>query len=159
VSKTLLSAFLSILSLSVQGASILNTPPFNCEMTQATAPSSPAEFVFSVRNQLNEDVHLLSWYTPLEGPMSDLFIITNAAGMTLPYQGMMVKRGTPQEEDYIIISGGETVKVNIDLGAAYPFAKGEYQIKLKPGMWQYRLDGEGFSTECGMKALTVRGLW
>jgi hypothetical protein len=156
VSRILLSTFLCIFSLSLKGATLFNTPALHCEMTQATASSSATELVFSVRNRLDKEVKLLSWYTPLEGLMSDLFIITDDDGEALPYQGMMVKRGAPQESDYIAIPVGEAVEVVLELGLAYPFDSGEYQITLKPLMWEYRIGDKEFKGECGRETITIR---
>lgn len=156
MNRILLSAFLCIFSLTTQGATLFNTPAMHCEMTQETEANSPTEFVFSVTNQLDNDVQVLSWYTPLEGMMADLFIITNDSGEVLPYEGMMVKRGAPLESDYINIPAGEEVNMVLELATAYPFDSGEYQIKLKPRMWEYQIGGEVFKVECAMETVILR---
>jgi hypothetical protein len=98
---------------------------------------------FSLTNLLEEDIELLTWYTPFEGFLSDLFIITDSQDEKLVYQGVMVKRGTPEPSDYLVLKPKETVSINIKLSDAYIFTnstytKNTFSVELKPAQFTYR---------------------
>jgi len=93
---------------------------------------------FSLTNLLEEEIELLTWYTPFEGFLSDLFIITNSEDQKLTYQGMMVKRGIPELSDYLPLKPHETTTINMELSKAYRFSKNTFTVKLKPTQLTYR---------------------
>jgi hypothetical protein len=93
---------------------------------------------FSLRNPHNKKMKLLMWYTPFEGFLSDLFIITNSdSHEKLKYQGPMVKRLKPQPEDYLSISANEVSSTTLNLSLSYHFPPGNYQLKLKSHIYDY----------------------
>lgn len=132
----------------MQGASIMHQQAFQCKMSLTDETTSPTQLTFSVTNQLNDEVKLLIWYTPFEGLLSDMFIITTEAGEALDYQGMMVKRSQPDESDYLTLTPKSRKEITLELSQAYPFNQGKYRIQLKPRDWQYQVNDQTFSSIC-----------
>lgn len=91
-----------------------------------------AEVLFYLENKGTQPVSILPWNTPLEGELTaDIFDI-NVAGMSLQYQGIMIKRLAPTESDYIKIAVGERREVVIDLADSYDMsAMGSYVVQLR----------------------------
>lgn len=106
----------------------------HCFTTLKVAPLSIDEVVlnFTLKNTTDKKIKLLIWYTPFEGCLSDLFVITNSdTGEQLNYQGPMVKRLKPQADDYLTLAANEVSSTKLNLSLAYVFTAGNYQIKLK----------------------------
>lgn len=73
---------------------------------------------FTLANTSPKDLWVLTWYTPLEGIKGKIFTMT-CNGVEIPYEGRMVKRAAPLEEDYILIKSGETVSAANDLATVF----------------------------------------
>jgi peptidyl-Lys metalloendopeptidase len=72
-------------------------------------------------NRGDQVVRVLRWNTPLEASLvGDLYRITTDE-FVLPYQGRMVKRGAPKNEDYVVLNAGESVTNAQDLSLSYSF--------------------------------------
>jgi hypothetical protein len=85
----------------------------------------------TVTNQSQSDIAVLSWYTPFEGFLSHMFDVAHN-GSLQAYQGPMVKRSTPRQEDYFILRSGAARTININLGLLYDFSQpGEYEIQYR----------------------------
>ncbi len=86
-----------------------------------------------VENTSSSAVELLIWNTPFEQPLSaDIFTVTRN-GEPLPYQGRMVKRASPQPGDWLALSPGERLTVDVDLALAYGIeGAGDYRVALAP---------------------------
>ncbi|WP_448567699.1 hypothetical protein [Thalassotalea ganghwensis] len=111
---------------------------------------------YQLTNTSTHQLKLLTWYTPLEGFMSNLFEITDSEGHQLAYQGPMFKRATPQEQDFITIAPQEKVSVTLNLLEAYPLTSGQYQVSLKPKMVQIVIDNQSISTQlCQHRSISV----
>jgi len=112
----------------------------SCSVSISATPL-PADQVtlnFSLESPYNKKMRLLIWYTPFEGFLSDLFIITHSkTGKQLNYQGPMVKRLQPQPEDYLSVSSNEVTSAKVNLSLAYAFTSGNYQLKLKSDTFYY----------------------
>ncbi len=127
--------FLSCLSISTTKA-FENMEPkvITCTISVDSLPLSTEAVLldFSLTNLLDEKIELLTWFTPFEGFLSDLFVITNKeTGKKLNYQGPMVKRIEPNIEDYLTISAKKTISMTLNLSQAYQFSPGIYLLKLK----------------------------
>jgi hypothetical protein len=85
---------------------------------------------FSLFNHSDDDLSVLSWYTPLEGFYSNLFIIKDQNGEALPYQGPMVKRANPLPADYVMIRANGSVATMLDLTLVYNLIPGDYKVQL-----------------------------
>lgn len=96
---------------------------------------------FTLTNSLDKKLELLTWYTPLEGFLSDLFIITNKeTGEPLIYQGPMVKRIQPDIEDYVNMPAMKKISTILNLSQAYKFRTGSYLLKLKRNSFHLKND-------------------
>lgn len=73
---------------------------------------------FTIENISREKVWVLKWYTPLEGVKGKIFHVL-CDGKEIPYEGLMMKRGEPTNEDYIQIDQGSFVSAEIDLSKVY----------------------------------------
>ena len=71
-----------------------------------------------LENTSNENLWVLTWYTPLEGLKGKIFRVM-CDGQEIPYEGPMVKRGQPKKDDYIQLLPRKSVSARIDLLSAY----------------------------------------
>jgi len=110
----------------------MNKSSFKCELTLPVEQklSEGIYITFSVLNNTSEEYSLLTWYTPFEGFMSNLFIIEDNQGNKVEYQGPMVKRSSPLLEDYIAIPAGKKKLITLDLTQVYQLTKGDFNLKL-----------------------------
>lgn len=91
----------------------------------------PIVIGFSLENPSPNAVWILKWYTPLEGIKGKIFEL-KCDGEDIPYEGRMVKRGAPEQEDYIWLEAGSSVQVEVDLSRDYSFPKcGDCKLKFK----------------------------
>ena len=85
----------------------------------------------TITNTQDKDYFMLKRYTPLEGLISPLFSITRDGEM-VPYDGILVKRGPPSEDDYVRIRAKTSVLSSVDLSEAYSFnSAGPYKVNLQ----------------------------
>lgn len=86
---------------------------------------------FTFQNHTDEEIIVLSWFTPFEGIAGEIFDIKHD-GKAVSYHGILVKRGDPLAEDYITIAAGGTLSTEIDLAESYDFSKaGDYDIEFR----------------------------
>jgi len=91
----------------------------------------PIELEFKVTNQSDQAVYLLTWYTPLEGIMGNIFRVTYDE-WELPYLGPLVMRAAPLADQYVMLSAGESVTNVVDLSTVYDFSEvGIYKVAYK----------------------------
>ncbi|WP_281560025.1 hypothetical protein [Thalassomonas sp. RHCl1] len=133
--------------------------PFQCRLSLADKQVLEAGvwINFTISNTSDQDLELLSWYTPFEGFMGELFVIKDAEGKTLNYQGPKVKRLTPQPSDFISISAHSELDTELDLTLVYPLSTGSYSISLKPRRLEYKArvnDADLLPFNCSAQELT-----
>ena len=130
---------LAFVTLTSAGEVPANTIPefsLDCtlDMDEIYPAGEPANLVFALHNPTDRPLYVLAWYTPLEGIAGDNFQITQD-GTTLPYQGVLAKRGDPTREDYIVIEPGEIASVEVDLRMGYDLSvPGFYQVQFTTGL-------------------------
>ncbi len=73
---------------------------------------------FILYNLSDDNIWILTWYTPLEGLKGKIFLIT-CDGKEIFYEGRMVKRGDPTRDDYVHIVPKGSVSAEVDLSSAY----------------------------------------
>ncbi|NLR16655.1 protease [Pseudoalteromonas peptidolytica] len=78
--------------------------------------SYPVKFTFT--NLGNEDAKFLIWHTPFEGWWSQ-FLVVEQNGKKLNYQGPMAKRLTPEANEFLTLTAGQSKSVELDLTLAY----------------------------------------
>jgi hypothetical protein len=86
---------------------------------------------FTCTNTSSDGVHVLKWFTPLEGIAGDIFRVERD-GVELAYRGKLVKRGPPISEDYVWLEAGESVSAQVDMAEGYDFSQaGLYTIEFR----------------------------
>jgi len=88
---------------------------------------------FSVSNPDGFDLRVLKWGTPFEGIKSDMFTVSHLHQYTGPktYLGILMKRGDPITEDFLIVPSYSTVSIEFDLDQTYHFDSiGKYLVTL-----------------------------
>jgi hypothetical protein len=121
----------------------IEQPPIVCKFRIASEQSIiDGVFIdFVLLNQSNSDLSVLTWYTPLEGFFSNLFIITDKHGEQISYQGPVVKRSTPTSVDYQLIRSKGNVATLLDLSLMYCLIPGDYKLQLNKKTLQVIEDG------------------
>lgn len=88
---------------------------------------------FEIKNNTGKDLFVLIWNTPLEGLVSDSVKIIGKRNKKIEYDGIMIKRGEPTFEDFILIRNGESKKQKVNLSEAYDLSnQDEYTLELNP---------------------------
>lgn len=96
-----------------------------------------ANLIFELTNHSKVPVHILKWNTPLEGLKSDCLNVKKN-GKPVSYDGLLIKRGQPQPNDFITLHPGESISNKIDVGEAYNISKpGEVKVDYKPESLKY----------------------
>jgi len=86
---------------------------------------------FILTNTSDQDLMILKWNTPLEEITNDVFRITRGP-YRIPYDGIMIKKGSPSASDYLNLPSGETVTSTTEITKHYGINKaGDYNIALK----------------------------
>ncbi len=100
---------------------------------EVPSPLSSGEAVrlrFTLTNHSPEKLYVLTWYTPLEGILGEIFRVKRD-GQLLSYEGPLVMRGDPLPENYVLLDPGASVSAEVDLATAYDFSQaGEYTIEF-----------------------------
>jgi hypothetical protein len=87
---------------------------------------------FTLRNRSARPVSVLTWQTPLEGLLGDVFRVRKDGGEPLPYRGPMVKRGDPDADDYVRLAPGAEATEEVDVALAYDLTSpGRYAISFR----------------------------
>ena len=88
---------------------------------------------FEIKNNTGEDLYVLSWNTPLEGIVSDCINIIGRKNKKIEYDGIMIKRGEPTYEEFILIKEGESKRKEINLSEAYDLTnQDQYTLEFNP---------------------------
>ncbi len=86
---------------------------------------------FTITNQGDAPMYLLTWYTPFEGILGDIFKITHQE-QELAYLGPLVMRAEPLPEQYLRLDPGQSQTAVVDLAGVYDLSvPGEYQIAFR----------------------------
>ena len=101
----------------------------------AAATGSAADFLGSVEvtvtNTSRHTVRVPRWQLPSDFIEAKVFEVTRD-GQPVQYEGPMIKRPLPQSADFAILRAGESVRVMVDLSAAYDLSKtGDYTVTYK----------------------------
>jgi peptidyl-Lys metalloendopeptidase len=93
--------------------------------------------IFELTNHSNIPVHILKWNTPLEGLKSDCLNVKKN-GKAVSYDGMLVKRGQPQPNDFITLHPGESISNKVDVSEAYNISTpGQVKVDYKTDSLKY----------------------
>ena len=105
---------------------------FECtlEAKEAYVIGEPVNLRFSLQNQTDRTLNILTWYTPLEGIAGEIFSVMRD-GNEVPYRGILAKRGDPSKDEYVTIKPGATVSVEVDLAKDYDLSQvGRYHVEF-----------------------------
>ena len=69
---------------------------------------------FTLESEAETDLWILKWYTPLEGIKGKILQVT-CDGEEIPYEGIMMKRGKPRKENYVLLHPQESTHAEFDL--------------------------------------------
>ena len=94
---------------------------------------------FEVRNDGPDTLHLLKWFTPLEGLWSNCLDVRHEDGKRIPYDGRLAKRAAPGANDYLTLAPRAADAVEFDLQEAYDMTAraGAYNVKPAPPTLDY----------------------
>jgi len=90
----------------------------------------PIEVTFSLTNASGTPLQVLRWGTPFEDEVTDFLTVTRD-GERIPYDGRLVKRGEPGDDEYVVLAPGETIDVAVDISRSYPIQQpGHYRATI-----------------------------
>ena len=90
----------------------------------------PILLTFNVKNVSKNDLYILTWDTPLDQLFTN-YINVKRERTYIPYDGILVKRGLPQQEDYILLKAGETYENKFDISESFNIKQsGNYTVTL-----------------------------
>lgn len=99
-----------------------------------------ANLVFEITNNTSSTIHILKWNTPLEGLTSPCLEV-KSGNKKIEYDGIMIKRGTPGENDFYTLGPNQSVSNKIDLTKAYDISKpGAIKVSFNPDKFVYYSD-------------------
>lgn len=104
----------------------------DCELSVAPrlTVGEPVRLRFRLVNRSARPVYVLEQRTPLEGHLGKFMRVTRD-GVELPYEGIMVKRGPPEADDYVAIAPGGSAEAEVEISGAYNFRQpGRYRIEF-----------------------------
>jgi heat shock protein HslJ len=112
---------------AVQGSGLIAS----LEAPESLTSGAVVPVRFTLTNTLSEGIFVLTWFTPLEGLVGDIFRVEREA-VELTYRGKMVKRGPPTAEDYVWLDAGGSLLTEVDLAEGYDFSQtGQYTVQFR----------------------------
>lgn len=106
------------------GVSVTITP-----VKSAFIASDTITLDVSYTNTTANTLTILKWSTALEGRINSDFLNISHAGIKLDYLGRRYKRGTPNANDYVLLSSGESITARVNVNEAYSVTKkGIYDV-------------------------------
>ncbi len=88
------------------------------EVPDTITSGSPLPLTFTLVNETDRNLYVLTWHTPFEGIANEIFRVTHD-GETVSYEGPVVMRGDPAPDDYVLIGAGGAKSVEVDLAPFY----------------------------------------
>ncbi len=97
---------------------------------RAAKAGAPLMLHFSIRNTGSSALRLLQWGTPFEPGWFAPFVEVTRNGQPLPYQGASLKRGEPEDSDYLAVAARRQRHARVDLALAFDLtAPGHYRVQ------------------------------
>jgi hypothetical protein len=109
---------------------------FNLSSKLEYSINDPIIITFTLENLTDQHISVLKWYTPLEGFKGEFFLVT-CNGKTVPYEGRLVKRADPLEEDYLLLGPNQSVHSIVNLADAYNLRSSSPECKVEFKGWIY----------------------
>ena len=137
-------------SMALSQTSISDSGNFTCSISVDSAKYSISEDVlpwimFVLTNKSSSTAYyVLKWNTPLEGFRSN-FLRVYCNDKELAYEGIIAKRGNPDQSSYNLLLPGSSVSGSVYLGEAYDLNPGMYRVELNTSLLDVIEDkGEDF---------------
>lgn len=116
--------------------------PVNCQIAlpAKVAWTAPITLQMTLHNAGKQTLNVLNWHTPFEGFFSRYLKVTGPQG-ELAYGGALVKRGSPERDEYLSIAAGKRATASVDLRDVYKFdVAGEYRVEYIGQLADVRTD-------------------
>lgn len=86
---------------------------------------------FALVNTTDQTLHILDWLTPFEGIAGNIFRVERD-GQLVSYHGMLMSRGDPTPDSYLLIKPKGAITIEVNLSEVYDFSRpGRYTIAYK----------------------------
>ena len=120
---------------------------------------APVRMEFSLENLTDDNLWVLKWHTPFEGVSNRIFDVT-CDGREAPYKGVMLKRGSPAETDYLMLAPHDKKTCAFDLASVYTLpASGECRVRFEGRLLDVSRSAPKImeGAEQSWKPMTIRG--
>jgi hypothetical protein len=118
--------------ITVQAEPTVNEAPGHAldatlEMPSHLTNGKTVELEFTLTNNSEVGLYILTWFTPLEGALGGEIFCVERGGQPILYRGPLAERGGPTPDAYVFLDAVASVSATVDLSTAYDFAEpGEY---------------------------------
>jgi hypothetical protein len=90
----------------------------------------PIVITFSFKNVSENNLYILPWNTPMDDYLTDCIVVKRGK-KKIPYDGILVKRGHPHQEDYLSLEAGKSVDKSFDITREFNISElGDYSITV-----------------------------
>ena len=121
-------------------------------------PEDEAELWFELTNLNEQDYYVLKWHTPFEGFRNNYLDVLRDGGV-VPYRGVMVKRGNPSAECYLLIPAGSTAKASVKINEGYDVSMpGNYRVTLDTTLMDIKEKCKGKEFEPGKLSMGLNSV-
>jgi hypothetical protein len=95
-------------------------------------------------NQSSSDAYLEKSNACSNGIIENNVFIVTSGRQQLDYAGVLMKRGRPRPQDYILLGPGKSFSTQVDLAPAYAFLDGVHTYQVKYSALHTFPDRDGF---------------
>jgi len=100
-------------------------------LSEPPTPGQAVGIELVLHNGLDVPVRVLRYFTPFEGILGEIFEV-QWQNQPVIYEGPMVKRAAPGEEDWLPLPAGQELTATVDVSSAWNLTlPGEYQVQLR----------------------------
>lgn len=116
----------------------------------------PVELTFTLSNSGEDKLAVLKWNTPFEGWFGQSFNVTRD-GQWVAYQGAMVKRFRPSEEDYAELLPGKSLSAKVNMAEGYDMkAPGNYKLVFNGRLQDVQVLSDGKAVAPGINLQSIK---
>ena len=107
---------------------------------KVTDPNS-LKITYTLLNESKQDLQVLAWNTPLEGAFNNDYFDVSFDGkkelVSVPYRERHMKRAAASAEDYILLSAGDSISIDLDISHGYLTERAGYYSIQFDGLVEY----------------------
>ena len=121
---------LSVMTLANPPNGSTRAPEIECrlQVPDHVKRGEPVTLVFELVSRDSRPLRILTWNTPFEGWFGR-YLRVSLGDQEIPYRGPLVKRGPPEESEYLLLAPGGRIKAEVDLAEVYSLtAIGRYRV-------------------------------